>query len=62
MNITKTIIPLSFRREIIRRKLADLRVELAGIKGHMLAVPGLEKKCKSLDKAISRVEKWEREL
>jgi hypothetical protein len=55
-------IPNTIRREILRRKLADLRVELAGIKGHMMALPTWGARCKTLDKAIKQVGKWEKGL
>ena len=55
-------IPNTIRREILRRKLADLRVELAGIKGHRLALPRWGARCKTLDKAIKQVGKWEKDL
>ena len=55
-------IPPATRREIVRRKLADLRVELAGLKGHMLALPTWGARCKTLDKAIAKITKWEKDL
>jgi hypothetical protein len=55
-------IPNAIRREILRRKLADLRVELSGIKGHMMALPTGGARCKTLDKAIKQVGKWEKDL
>lgn len=55
-------LPSTIRREIVRRKLADLQVELAGLKGHMLALPSWGPRCKTLDKSIDKIRKWERDL
>jgi len=51
-------IPTNVRLEMVKRKLADLEVELAGIKGHMAQLPNWGAKCKTLDKAIKHLRKW----
>lgn len=52
------LIPTNVRLEIVRRKLADLEVELAGLKGHMSQLPTWSARCKTLDKAIRHLRKW----
>jgi len=56
------IIPHNVRCEIVRRKLADIEVELAGLKGHMGQLPEWGAKCKVLDKAIKHLRKWRESL
>lgn len=53
-----SLIPTNIRLEIVRRKLADLEVELAGLKGHMSQLPDWSARCKTLDKAIHHLHKW----
>ena len=52
------LIPTNVRLEIVRRKLADLEVELAGLKGHMNQLTDWSARCKTLDKAIRHLRKW----
>lgn len=56
------IISHNVRCEIVRRKLADIEVELAGLKGHMSQLPEWDTKCKILDKAIKHLRKWRESL
>jgi len=51
-------IPHAIRLEIISRKIADIEVELAGLKGHMNQIPSWSARCKVLDKAIQKLRKW----
>lgn len=55
-------IPHNVRLEIIRRKLADIEVELAGLKGHMDQIPTWSARCKILNKAIRHLRKWRLEI
>lgn len=55
-------IPDSIRREIVRRKLADLGVELAGLKGHMQALPARDARVERVGKMIETLAKWRKEL
>jgi hypothetical protein len=55
-------IPDSIRREIVRRKLADLEVELAGLKGHMQALPAWDARVERVGKMIETLAKWRKEL
>ncbi len=55
-------IPDSMRREIVRRKLADLEVELAGLKGHLRALPGWDARVERVGKMGETLNKWRKEL
>lgn len=52
------LISTNVRLEIVRRKLADIEVELAGLKGHMSQLPTWNARCKTLDKALHHLRKW----
>jgi len=56
--MTQSLILTNIRLEIVRRKLADLEVELAGLKGHMSQLPDWSARCKTLNKAIHHIHKW----
>jgi len=55
-------IPHKIQLEIIRRKLADIEVDLAGLKGHMDQLPTWSARCKLVDKAIKHLRKWRMEI
>ena len=62
MKLGTSIIPLHLRRSIIDRKLEDLQRELSGVRDHMLALPGWDKRAKRLAKAVHQIEEWRKEL
>lgn len=54
----QSLSPTNVRLEIVRRKLADIEVELAGVKAHMSQLPNWSVQCKTLDKVIRHLRKW----
>jgi hypothetical protein len=55
-------IPHKIQLEIIRWKLVDIEVDLAGLKGHMDQLPTWSARCKLVDKAIKHLRKWRMEI
>jgi hypothetical protein len=55
-------IPDSIRRDMVRRKLADLVVEMAGLKGNLSAVHGWEKRTERVGKMIETLDGWRKEI
>ena len=62
MKLGTSIIPLHLRRSIIDRKLEDLQIEIFGVRDHMLALPGWDKRARRLAKATKQIDEWRKDL